>query len=56
MMIYIDPPSGWKYGFPKKVDENSDFRQILIDAGYPEKDLDFALRYMRSWRDENEGI
>lgn len=48
-MIY-DPPSGWKYGFPKEVPEDiKDFKQWLIDSGYPEKDIDFAMKYGRSW-------
>jgi hypothetical protein len=36
----IDPPSGWKYGFPKEIPEHiDDTRQWLIDNGYPEKDI-----------------
>ena len=56
-----DPPSGWKYGFPKKVPEsvlkgkNGEFRQWLLDEGYPEKDIDFALIYGRRWQEEEEG-
>jgi len=56
-----DPPSGWKYGFPKKVPKsilegkNGEFRQWLLDEGYPEKDIDFALKYGRRWQEEEEG-
>lgn len=36
----IDPPSGWKYGFPKEIPEHiDDTRQWLINNGYPEKDI-----------------
>ena len=55
MKMMFDPPSGWKYGFPKEVPENpTDFRQWLIDEGYPEKDVDFALRHGRQWEIDND--
>ena len=48
-----DPPSGWKYGFPKEVPHSvttdEDFTKWLIDSGYPEKDIELALRYGRRW-------
>ena len=49
----IDPPSGWKYGFPRKIPisvnihSDQEFKQWLLDCGYPEKDLDLALRHSR---------
>jgi hypothetical protein len=52
-----DPPSGWKYGFPKEVPESvlkgkvAEFKQWLINEGYPEKDIDFALKYGRHWEE-----
>lgn len=55
MKTMIDPPSGWKYGFPKQLPENvKDLRQWLIDEGYPEKDVDFAVQYCRFWEQEDE--
>lgn len=53
--LYIDPPSGWMYGFPKQVSveeyESGDFnlRQWLIDNDYPEEHVDFALKHCRVW-------
>lgn len=42
MNTYIDPPEGWKYGFPKIVPENTkDVRQWLIDNGYPEAKIKY---------------
>jgi len=53
---YIDPPSGWKYGFPKVVPESvvtpDDFRKWFLISGYPEKDLDMAMKYSRSWEED----
>lgn len=47
---YIDPPSGWRYGFPKIIpDDITDLRQWFLDNGYPEKDIDLALKYSRYW-------
>ena len=46
----IDPPSGWMYGFPKELPDGvKDLRKWLVDNGYPEKDVDFAVKYCRYW-------
>lgn len=53
MIRMIDPPSGWRYGFPKQLPENvKDLRQWLIDEGYPEKDVDFAMKHCRYWEQD----
>jgi len=51
MVYMIDPPSGWRYGFPKAWNDegDGDMREFLLAAGYPEKDVDFALKYIRMW-------
>ncbi len=40
-MILIDPPSGWKYGFPKPFDnpDNKTTEEWLVENGYPEKEF-----------------
>ena len=52
----IDPPSGWRYGFPRVYDEAQDgpMDQFLLANGYPAKDVEFALQYMRVWPAEDE--
>jgi len=41
MIKYIDPPSGWKYGFPKPIPEEiKDVKEWLIKNGYPENEID----------------
>ena len=49
----IDPPSGWKYGFPKEVPPEVRLYGILadwlIEEGYPEKDIGLAMKYSRYW-------
>ena len=41
MIKIIDPPSGWRYGFPKPIPEDiKDIKQWLIDNGYPEKEIE----------------
>jgi hypothetical protein len=49
---WIDPPGGWKYGFPKSLpggfeptDEN--IMKFLIDNGYPHSEITLALRHSR---------
>jgi hypothetical protein len=45
MTTLVDPPSGWLYGFPAPLQD--DYVKQLREAGYPEKDIDLALRYSR---------
>jgi hypothetical protein len=55
--IIIDPPSGWKYGFPKPYDkeENETSEEWFIRNGYPKELIDQGmLNYCRSWGIENE--
>jgi hypothetical protein len=34
--LMIDPPSGWRYGFPKAIPANmTDHEAWLIENGYP---------------------
>ena len=49
--LWIDPPSGWRYGFPKIWDPNTepDLKVWLIESGYPESEVDFGLNYYRQW-------
>lgn len=49
--LWIDPPSGWRYGFPKIWDPNTepDIKVWLIASGYPQSEVDFALQYYRQW-------
>lgn len=53
---YVDPPSGWRYGFPKPYDFQKDgtMAEFLLKNGYPEKDIPFALNYMRGWEEHEE--
>ena len=52
--LIIDPPNGWKYGFPKPVhnevlDSKENLANWLIEQGYPKKDIPLALKYSRYW-------
>jgi cyclophilin family peptidyl-prolyl cis-trans isomerase len=51
----IDPPSGWKYGFPKEIPEHVDNTvQWLIENGYPESEVKRLGEnfYVRGWWEE----
>jgi hypothetical protein len=58
----IDPPSGWKYGFPKKLPkdvEPIDANKWLVENGYPQEEIDkygdfFFCRYWVIDSEENE--
>ena len=57
MTLWIDPPSGWKYGFPKsytKPDEQS-LESWMLEQGYPQHEIDWgALKYCRFSGTEEE--
>ena len=51
----IDPPSGWKYGFPKEIPEHVDNTvQWLIENGYPEAEINRLgdSFWVRGWWEE----
>ena len=55
----IDPPSGWKYGFPKPIpDDIKDARPWLVENGYPQKLIDELGEhfYCRYWNKEDEEL
>ena len=44
MAFYVDPPSGWKWGFPKEIpkqvlDDNK-VKDWMIENGYPKEEAD----------------
>jgi hypothetical protein len=43
--FYVDPPSGWRYGFPKLYDPATDgnMREWLVKNGYPKSLADKGL-------------
>jgi hypothetical protein len=55
--MIIDPPEGWKHGFPKILPEHllvniEEIPAWLIENGYPEEDIEIALKYSRFWERE----
>lgn len=47
MKTMVDPPSGWKYGFPKEIKEDQDYETLLLESGYPKDQIESALKYSR---------
>ena len=51
MAKWIDPPSGWRYGFPKIMPDGvTDIHKWLVENGYPQEEIDkmgehFYCRY-----------
>ena len=52
-MIMIDPPSGWRYGFPKEFtrEENQSVEEWLLANGYPQEEINACGEYFycRYW-------
>jgi hypothetical protein len=48
---YVDPPAGWKYGFPKIYEpkHGETMEEWLVDNGYPESEVEFGARWLRMW-------
>jgi len=54
LVTLIDPPSGWKYGFPKALPDPrpADIEQWIRDEGYPQSEIDRGmLNYVRCWQE-----
>lgn len=54
MKFWIDPPSGWQWGFPKIYDrevDGDDIQAWIIKEGYPQAEVDKLGEqfYFRSW-------
>ena len=58
MTRMIDPPSGWRYGFPKPIpDSVIEVKVWLVENGYPQSEIDscgehFYCRYWEHSGDE----
>ena len=58
--MWIDPPAGWKYGFPKVYDKSvdGDCTAWMLKNGYPQREIDSCGDHfhVRMWEyvDENE--
>lgn len=55
MKTWVDPPSGWIYGFPKIWDDTimPDLNDWLVSEGYPQEEIDrygegFYCRFMEA--------
>jgi hypothetical protein len=55
MQKIIDPPNGWLYGFPATLPEGTTAHQLLVDYGYPEEHIEWALEHMRWWFEPEDG-
>lgn len=51
--LMIDPPNGWKYGFPKVIPKEHQHRALdwLVENGYPRHEIDSLGKnfYCRHW-------
>ena len=59
MTTIIDPPSGWRYGFPRplpngrEVGPEETLEEWLVSWGYPKEDAEWAAQHCRYWEAEN---
>ena len=51
MATIIDPPSGWKYGFPKPIPEDRRYDSLtwLVEQGYPQEEIDKLGEHFFCW-------
>jgi hypothetical protein len=57
----IDPPSGWRYGFPKEMPEDlkpEDINEWIVTEGYPKEIIEELGEYFhyRIWEKPDEEI
>ena len=59
-VLMCDPPSGWKYGFPKPIPDSvgDDITEWLLSEGYPQQEIDNCGKhfYCRYWEVEEEDL
>ena len=50
MKYWVDPPDGWKYGFPKLWDKEAqpDWEKWILQQGYPSEML-HDTSWVRMW-------
>ena len=56
-VLMCDPPSGWKYGFPKPIPEGvKNTTEWLIEQGYPQEEIDRLGDnfYCRYWEEQDD--
>lgn len=51
-MRMVDPPEGWRYGYPAPLEDN--YEAQLRKSGYPEKDIPLAMNHSRFWGESDE--
>jgi hypothetical protein len=52
---FVDPPTGWMYGFPAIYDGKQPLRDWIESKGYPMKDWDdWARNYVRVWKEDDQ--
>lgn len=53
MKYWVDPPEGWRWGFPKVWDEETDgdMETWLVEQGYPLTDM---IMHTRCWAYEGD--
>jgi hypothetical protein len=63
MKLWVDPPGGWRYGFPQIWDgsKDPDVDSWMRQAGYPDEVRETYGKhfYMRMWEavdDDNEKV
>lgn len=55
---WVDPAEGWKYGFPKIYDSDTDgtMTEWLLKNGYPESMIQFPIRYWLAVAEDEESV
>ncbi len=58
MKVNVDPPMGWKYGFPRVFDTETDgvMREWLLREGYPQAEIDKygETFHVRMWANDQQ--
>lgn len=56
--VWVDPPEGWRYGFPKIWNGNGNMFEWLVCRGYPQSQIDSLgdVFYTRQWKASEEEI
>lgn len=47
--LMVDPPEGWRYGFPAELGDGQTLEELFVKHNYPEEMRELGHKYSRYW-------
>jgi hypothetical protein len=61
MKVWVDPPSGWRWGFPKiydRIEDGDDIMAWIVEQGYPQAEINNLKEHFhyRVWEASDQEV